>query len=224
MVKAIEIISSPLPGASIVLFAPHPDDETVGAGGYIASASQSGAQVWVVLVTDGNRRGLKRWRQRELKRALATLGVGETRLICLGYPDGRLKRQNLSGMRVRFEQVMSELKPTVVIAPFPQDNHSDHQVAGELAAAAAHDRGLILYQYLIHAARFPKRRRYLPAAPLEPPAQFQDLPGWRVFPLAAQVRQLKYEALKQYKTQLRVPFLRDLLLGMVRANELFYGP
>jgi len=93
-------------GSRVIVFAPHCDDESVGAGGLIRQAAAGGAQVWVVLVTNGdgfwyaafrNRRALvvrPRYyvdfgyrRQKESFAALRELGVARGHVITLGYPD-----------------------------------------------------------------------------------------------------------------------------------------
>ncbi len=90
----------------LMVFAPHPDDETLAAGGAIQIARQHGAQVKVVIVTNGDgqvfapailerrprpsppdyiRLGLRR--QQESLAALRLLGVPQEDVVFLGYPD-----------------------------------------------------------------------------------------------------------------------------------------
>lgn len=91
---------------SVIVFAAHPDDEVLGAGGLIHAAVRSGARVHVVLFTNGdgylagvdaNFRTLLstpgrfieygRRRQREAVAAAHRLGVPASHLVFLGYPD-----------------------------------------------------------------------------------------------------------------------------------------
>lgn len=90
----------------ILVFAPHEDDELLGAGCYIRRAIQAGSRVKVVLMTNGEypeaamlvaektvlpkpqefvKYGYKR--QGETKAALETLGVDPADIVFLGYPD-----------------------------------------------------------------------------------------------------------------------------------------
>ncbi len=51
-----ELVPMPLPVAqmrSFLILAPHQDDETIGAGGTLLLAKQSGAEIHVIFVTDG---------------------------------------------------------------------------------------------------------------------------------------------------------------------------
>jgi LmbE family N-acetylglucosaminyl deacetylase len=91
---------------SVVVFAAHPDDETLGAGGLLHAAAAAGARVDVVFFTNGDgflegvdvgfrtllstpARFLEygRRRQREAIRAAAQLGLAPDHLTFLGYPD-----------------------------------------------------------------------------------------------------------------------------------------
>jgi LmbE family N-acetylglucosaminyl deacetylase len=91
----------------LLIISPHSDDETLGCGGLIAQALRAGAEVKVVLVTngDGFHYGASRWfeeikvppkdfrrfaadRRQESISALATLGLPKAQVISLGYPDG----------------------------------------------------------------------------------------------------------------------------------------
>lgn len=97
-------------GQTIVVFAPHCDDETLGAGGLMRQAAASGADVRVVLMTNGDGfryaaaldahslRPRPRYfvefgyrRQRETFAALRRLGVPADHVITLGYPDRGLE-------------------------------------------------------------------------------------------------------------------------------------
>jgi N-acetyl-1-D-myo-inositol-2-amino-2-deoxy-alpha-D-glucopyranoside deacetylase len=91
------------------VIAPHPDDETLGAGGLIQRVRAAGGQVRVVLITagDGFVEGVKhetgtplprpsafvaygQERLREARAALRVLAPDHSRLEILGFPDGGL--------------------------------------------------------------------------------------------------------------------------------------
>jgi len=97
----------PLAGAQRVLVvAPHPDDETIGAGGLIQAALTQRSQVRVVIVTNGDGQtfsplviqkslevGAEEYirmgeqRQQESLAAMQTLGLPAQDVIFLSYPD-----------------------------------------------------------------------------------------------------------------------------------------
>jgi LmbE family N-acetylglucosaminyl deacetylase len=97
------------PETRLLVIAPHPDDETLAAGGLMQRVHESGGRVNVVYLTDGNGypegvaheghvesptasdyRGYGRRRQREAKQALATLGLDRASYTFLSFPDGGL--------------------------------------------------------------------------------------------------------------------------------------
>src|ERR1700744_6486567 len=76
------------PPMPLVVLAPHPDDETLGAGGFIAAQCLDGRDVLVVAVTDGESAygydpNLGRLRESEQRNALACLGVPAENIIRL---------------------------------------------------------------------------------------------------------------------------------------------
>lgn len=99
------------PVESVLIFAPHSDDETLGCAGAIMHALAQGARVHVVLVTCGDgfpiaaeakakgRRprsehylSLGYARQGETLAALKVLGLGPENVTFLGYPDGGIAK------------------------------------------------------------------------------------------------------------------------------------
>jgi LmbE family N-acetylglucosaminyl deacetylase len=102
----------------LLVFAPHPDDEVIGAGGVLQQALAAGRRVRVVFVTNGDgypdaasvllHRAivalrpadyvrLAAIRQREAVAADRVLGVSPSSLVFLGYPDGVLAGLNAAG-------------------------------------------------------------------------------------------------------------------------------
>jgi LmbE family N-acetylglucosaminyl deacetylase len=97
------------PDARVIVFAPHPDDETLGVGGLLRRAARAHVPVRVVFMTNGDGYplaveaefdlrhptrddylALGRLRQQEAMRALGRLGLGKRDALFLGFPDGGL--------------------------------------------------------------------------------------------------------------------------------------
>jgi LmbE family N-acetylglucosaminyl deacetylase len=95
----------------LLIFAPHPDDEVIAAGGLIQQVREAGGTVRVVYLTSGdaytasvkaeehvarprgaNYRAYGQQREDEARAALRTLGVGAWSLTFLGFPNGGLNR------------------------------------------------------------------------------------------------------------------------------------
>lgn len=90
----------------VLILAPHPDDETIGAAGLIQEALKIGAKVKVALFTNGDNNELafivyeKRFtfrkkeflhmgevRRKETLAAMEFLGLNQDNIVSLGYPD-----------------------------------------------------------------------------------------------------------------------------------------
>jgi LmbE family N-acetylglucosaminyl deacetylase len=90
----------------LLIISPHPDDETIATGGLIQRAKEKNISIIVVCVTDGSastnkstykkflseknlkvNKTLPEMRNQELNEALHELGLNESNLIYLGYPD-----------------------------------------------------------------------------------------------------------------------------------------
>jgi LmbE family N-acetylglucosaminyl deacetylase len=153
-----------------LVIAPHPDDESIAAGGLLQRAIAAGGEVHVIVVTDGDNnpwpiRYLKKkvhindadraeWgalRREESRRALATLGVPATASTFLGYPDRLLTTMARRGdLRVR-EAIAASIEafaPSLLVIPSAFDLHPDHRAIGWFAHDAA--KGANIVTYVIH--------------------------------------------------------------------------
>lgn len=224
-INILDDIQVPTVGEKVLVFSPHPDDETIGVGGYITSSTKNGSSIWIVLVTDGNKHHLESERYEEFKKTTSLLGVPEQNLFFLGYPDGHLKEQDLNKVKSQFEDIVSEIQPQIIFAPHPQDHHPDHATTGELIQSIATDKKIILYQYLVHHAHFPRPKKLASDLYLLPPIRMISFDkSWKRFMLPQDIEDTKHKAVLEYHTQLRVPVLKKLLLGLIRKNELFAIP
>jgi bacillithiol biosynthesis deacetylase BshB1 len=118
----------------ILAFSPHPDDAELGCGGSLILAAQRGLRVAVADLSAGelSSRGTPETRQREKDAAAAALGLAERRL--LGLPDGALGSD--PAQRLPLIQLLRELRPRIVLAPYSPDRHPDHRAARRLVEEA----------------------------------------------------------------------------------------
>lgn len=110
----------------VLVFVPHPDDETLGCGGTLARLAQL-CPVKVVLVTDGSGAGglpdgAREVRQAEFVRALARLGVSDS--LQLNQPDGAFEAN--PALTHKVQQLLHDYQPDWVFLPSPLDYHRDH--------------------------------------------------------------------------------------------------
>jgi LmbE family N-acetylglucosaminyl deacetylase len=193
--------------ASIVVAVPHPDDETLGAGGLLHRLVHAPArpQVRVVFVTDGaagypgvdpgSAAHLAAERRREALAALGELGLGDADAVFLDRPDGGLTEPVEADLTRRLEAVLAERRADLCLAPWPLDPHPDHQAVGRAARAASAVHRTPLWQYPIWM------RHSVPAAELG-----ADEPRLRVLRLTEAEKAAKEAALRTHASQLRSPF------------------
>lgn len=136
------------PNASLMVLAPHPDDESLAAGGLIQRALARGARVSVAFVTDGEnnpwpQRALERrlwigppqraeWgrrRRMEAEAALRELGAERITVHRLGWPDGGVTwmlLEQTGSMIAAMRGLLEREQPSLLVLPDLVDRHPDH--------------------------------------------------------------------------------------------------
>jgi LmbE family N-acetylglucosaminyl deacetylase len=135
----------------VVVVAPHPDDETLGAGGLIGECGARGIPVRVVIVTDGSashgaydateRSELALRRATEVTLAVSRLNPA-AELVLLWQRDGATEanRELIAADLAKYTEGAD-----LVVGPWRHDGHRDHRVVGEICAAL----GVPLLEYPI---------------------------------------------------------------------------
>ena len=145
----------------LLVVSAHPDDETLAVGALLAEAARHGMAVQVLLVTDGEGSHpgshvmapevLRAVRRQELAEALAALGLDDDRSVAqardggelpaavraLALPDGAVAAGRAALDEALAEVLAADAERTLVVAPYGQDGHTDHDAAGAVAAEVA---------------------------------------------------------------------------------------
>jgi LmbE family N-acetylglucosaminyl deacetylase len=133
---------------SVLIVAPHPDDESLGCGRLIASLCQQGRRVDVVWLTDGEASHpdfpggpaqLANLRRREAHAAARILGVSELHLHHLGAPDGQLSHlsnDQRTALVGQISHLVGALRPSTVFVTSGLDGSTEHAAAHALVRAA----------------------------------------------------------------------------------------
>lgn len=149
--QSVESIASSS-ASSVLIVAPHPDDETLGCGGAIALLRALGCSIQVLVMSDGtlsHPRSLKypparlrTLREAETLAALAVLHVNRTETTFLRLPDGAIPTLESSQAEAAVAQCSAYLqavKPEIVFLPWRCDPHPDHRATWQLLNAALRD-------------------------------------------------------------------------------------
>jgi len=176
--------------ARVLAVGAHPDDVEFYAGATLASLAREGAEVRIVVCTDGSRGGeggteLAAVRRREAEQAAAALGC--TRPRFLGYTDGELvnhdalRRELVREIRVARPELLLAHDPTTLWTrrgALAQLGHSDHRAAGEAVLDALYPRSLLssFYPELAAQGLAPWFARELWLLTRQPPTIFRRSP------------------------------------------------
>jgi LmbE family N-acetylglucosaminyl deacetylase len=208
--EALQTLPAWLPTtAPVVIVSPHPDDETLGTGGFIASQRAQGIDVGVVAVTDGenaysNSPELGKLRRVEQEDALKCLGVPKQKIFRFGLPDSSVESRE-SDLTEKLSRLVTA--NTYLIAPWKGDFHPDHQACGRAAEEVARRNGATLVSYFFWTWHFGE------------PSLLAGMNMYR-FPLDEEALRSKGIALSRHRSQLirtgEEPILPERLLGPAR--------
>ncbi len=133
----------------LLCFTAHPDDEAGAFGGTLLHYAELGVETHVVCLTEGtaathrggarNDEELAAMRRREFAVACRLLKVGGDSV--LGYPDGKLDRQDFFAVVADLARRIREIKPHVIMTMGPEGAitaHPDHSMVSVFATMAFH--------------------------------------------------------------------------------------
>lgn len=131
----------PYAGRSVLVLAPHPDDEIIGCGGTLLSLVAAGARLTVLYVTDGaasagladQLENRKRTQRLEEARVVAA-AAGFSQALFWGE-DNRDFRFTPE-LATRLASLIAELGPELIFTPSVTDIHGDHATVGRILAKA----------------------------------------------------------------------------------------
>jgi len=128
----------------MIVFAPHPDDETLACGGTIIKKLQEGLNVYIILMTDGRHshdlilrikepspEQIARIRTAEFKEATMILGVNPENKLLLGFEDTKLGQHMTEAKKIVVE-ILLKISPSEVYLPYRSDGPEDHRSTYEI--------------------------------------------------------------------------------------------
>ena len=131
---------------TVVVIAPHADDEVLGCGATIARHVSEGDKVVVAIMTNANIGAPELFSsdyidmvRSETKLAHKILGVSDT--IFLDYPAPMLDQFPSYKISIKISKILDKYKPKYLYLPFPGDMHLDHRVVYQAALVAARPQG-----------------------------------------------------------------------------------
>lgn len=115
---------------SIMVVAPHPDDETLGCGGYLLKMKQLGAKIhWVI----GTQMTSPAYSESQMTQRTAIIksvakGFEFDTIHQLPFPAAQLDHFPMGDIVTALGKIASEIQPNILLIPNRSDIHSDHGV------------------------------------------------------------------------------------------------
>jgi LmbE family N-acetylglucosaminyl deacetylase len=146
------------PQGSVLVLAPHPDDETIGCGGAIVLHCRQGDRVKIVFATDGGAGDpqgyFTNYDYRELRRGEARKAgeiLGARDLTFWEYQDGKLTEAE--DLAARLGRLLVADRPDIIYYPSVREVHPDHWALAVAIGLVleAHRGSVVAYAYEIWA-------------------------------------------------------------------------
>jgi LmbE family N-acetylglucosaminyl deacetylase len=125
---------------SVLVIAPHCDDETLGCGGTLIRHTSSGDDVHWAIVTSastdfGHSPDRVRRETEQIQRVARSYGLASTR--CLQFKPAFLDGVPISDIVAALKHVVDDVKPDTIYLPHSGDVHSDHGIVAHAAVSCA---------------------------------------------------------------------------------------
>ncbi|MBK9405047.1 MAG: bacillithiol biosynthesis deacetylase BshB1 [Ignavibacteria bacterium] len=174
----------------VMFIGAHPDDIELNCGGTVLKLVESGKNVGIIDLTEGelSTRGNRRSRVLETSAASKLLGISFRENLKIR--DGSIEINKIN--REKIIRVLRKYKPEIVFAPYPNDRHPDHIYAGNLIRESVFYSGLMKIR-TGNLKAFKPGKLYFYRSAIDIPVSF-------IFDISS-VFKKKLEVLKCYRTQ-----------------------
>lgn len=129
----------------ILAIGAHPDDVEIGAAGSLLLATKAGKRVGIVDLTYAELSSNGDVDRRQQEAALADERLRVTKRYNFGLPDRGLEAVRDEAIR-QVVRVIRQSKPRVVLAPYWQDRHPDHESVSRIVREAIFNAGIRKYE------------------------------------------------------------------------------
>lgn len=122
----------------IVVVAPHSDDETLGAGGYLLKHKDAGDLIYCINVTNAKKE--YGYSEDEVAYWNKTLNIVKSKIgfektYDLGLEPAGLNKLNGTNLIKCIQEIIEYIKPNVILVPYYGDVHSDHRIVFDAVMA-----------------------------------------------------------------------------------------
>lgn len=180
----------------ILVIAPHPDDEVLGAGGILYKSKKYGYKTKVLTIGTNFTPPVEKKKLdnciSEAKEAHKVLRVDKS--VFFNIPALTIHKEPTEVLTSRIYYEIKEFEPSVVLIPFP-DMHQDHKTVFNLCTAVTRPKGVGKKISIVACYEVPSAT-YYSAPKIEP----NFYPNWNI-DITSSIKK-KSDALKKYKSTL----------------------
>ena len=128
---------------NILAIGAHPDDIEFGCSGTLIKYAQTGHNVFLLVMTQGDQGGVSEIRAKEQMVSKKIIGAKE--VFWGGYEDTHLIVEK--ELITKIENVIYENKPDLIFCHYPEDTHQDHRHLTQAVMSAARNlKNVIFYE------------------------------------------------------------------------------
>ncbi|MBK30346.1 MAG: GlcNAc-PI de-N-acetylase [Euryarchaeota archaeon] len=123
---------------TVLVVAPHPDDETLGCGGTLLRHCQEGDAVhWMIVseMTSDGGYSLDQIQRRNKEISSVAEAYKFEGVHRLGFPSSQLDTYSIKSIVDAMAVIFRSISPNILYLPFPADAHTDHQISFKAASA-----------------------------------------------------------------------------------------
>lgn len=158
---------------SVMILAPHPDDEVFGCAGLISRLVSEGRPPYIVIFTGGggSHRGCCDTAEQEIcdnrrrlaAKALASLGVPSDHISFLDFKDGSIADRPNDQMQ-KLDQLIADVKPASIFFPHSGEGWPDHLAVRLIGIEEALKHNIPTYEYCVWMWFYVQRNLNWPTA------------------------------------------------------------
>jgi len=110
----------------VLIFAVHPDDETLGCGGTLLKHKAKGDEIhWLICTETNENNKFYKIREKEIQKVTELYSFDS--VTNLKLKTMQVDEYSMSDLIGKISKVVNEIQPNIVYLPFKGDVHSDHR-------------------------------------------------------------------------------------------------
>lgn len=139
--------------SSVLVFAAHADDETLGAGGTLIRMAKQGVKLTVAVATDSasaqyeDAQDVIERRRNEFDSAMKFVGIADSNW--LQAPDMRLESTDALALNAWCAGLVDEIRPELILTPWSGDINADHRALTRAVHVACRPRPGLPVRWLL---------------------------------------------------------------------------